>query len=291
VCTPSVPFHRAAADWHLFSKPESSKAPRLLLSLKARNDKVNAKNAAFRKVLQARRRSATLDTVVMIILALVPRKIFSLAAVAPIVWSRKAFALGFLAIAAPLLLIVAVVFLTAIIEVVLLQKSLDDEDDDEDDNEFMTVPMMFMASLFGADGGGKAGIAVAIGFSIAVGIGEELLFRGVLQALLQRFTGIPVAVAISAAVFGACHPHGLLYTVVTGLFGGYFSFLWMKTNNLAVPIIAHAVWDALVLMGCRHELSERAAAAKSKQQAQADDVTSLSTLKLELAEARRRFAE
>jgi Type II CAAX prenyl endopeptidase Rce1-like len=113
-----------------------------------------------------------------------------------------------------------------------------------------------------------------ISLSIVVGVGEELLFRSVLQSLLQRFTSVPIAVAISAAVFGALHTVSPMYAVKADLTGVYFSFLWGKTNNLAVPIISHALWDAFVFMFCRNEIKEQFDAAEASPNVTISNVTS-----------------
>jgi membrane protease YdiL (CAAX protease family) len=147
-----------------------------------------------------------------------------------------------------------------------------------EEEEITPETMQFLMSWIGADGGGKAGIVFGISVSIIAGLGEELLFRGVVQGLLQRFTSAPVAVAISAAVFGALHSVSPMYAVKAGLIGVYFSVLLCKTNNLAVPIISHALWDTLVFVFFRNEIKEQFDAAKASSDVTIRNATSISNV-------------
>jgi membrane protease YdiL (CAAX protease family) len=76
--------------------------------------------------------------------------------------------------------------------------------------------------------------------SILPGIGEELIFRGIVQKHVGGFLQSPVvAIWISALIFSAIHMQfeGFLPRVALGAALGY---LYYWTNNLWVPIIAHA---------------------------------------------------
>lgn len=89
--------------------------------------------------------------------------------------------------------------------------------------------------------------------SIAAGVGEELLFRGVLQSWLEESTGRPwLAAAIAAAVFGAAHAISWTYAVVAGLIGVYLGWLLIATGNLLAPIVAHAAYDFVALVILLH---------------------------------------
>ncbi len=77
--------------------------------------------------------------------------------------------------------------------------------------------------------------------AILPGIGEELVFRGILQRQIQAWTMKPVlSVWITAIIFSAIHMQfeGFLPRVALGALLG-FVYLW--SNNLWVPIIVHAV--------------------------------------------------
>ena len=97
--------------------------------------------------------------------------------------------------------------------------------------------------------------------SILAGLGEEMLFRGVLQATLaeaaaKTLDGGPLAgqigdwlaAVVVAAFFGLMHAVNRSYALLAGLIGLYLGGLWIWTGNLAVPITAHALYDFLALV-------------------------------------------
>lgn len=88
------------------------------------------------------------------------------------------------------------------------------------------------------------GLAV---ISLAAGIGEELLFRGFLQAWLESLLGSFSGLVVASAIFGAAHPITGGYIVIAALMGGYLGVLWQASGNLLAPIVTHALYDLLVL--------------------------------------------
>ena len=88
-------------------------------------------------------------------------------------------------------------------------------------------------------------------------IGEELLFRGVLQQLFAKWTGkIHLAIFISAFLFSAIHMQffGFLPRLVLGLILGYM-FYWSK--NLWLPILAHFTNNALAILFAYHFVADK----------------------------------
>ena len=79
------------------------------------------------------------------------------------------------------------------------------------------------------------------------GIGEECLFRGVLQPELAGWLGVPMAVVVTSTLFGLAHSITPTYAVVAGLIGAYLGALAALTGNLLVPVIAHALYDFAAL--------------------------------------------
>lgn len=80
-------------------------------------------------------------------------------------------------------------------------------------------------------------------FVIAVlpGIGEELVFRGMLQPELQRATGnIHAAIWISAILFSAIHLQFFGF-VPRMLLGVMFGYLYYWSGNIIIPMLAHFV--------------------------------------------------
>lgn len=85
--------------------------------------------------------------------------------------------------------------------------------------------------------------------AVAPAIGEELLFRGVLQRQLERLSGIPhLAIWMTAVIFSAIHLQfeGFIPRMVLGAALGYL-FYW--TRNLWAPIVAHFVFNGMQVLG------------------------------------------
>jgi hypothetical protein len=87
--------------------------------------------------------------------------------------------------------------------------------------------------------------------SIAAGFGEELLFRGLVQAGLARWiggaAGAWIGLAVGALLFGLAHPISRAYAVLAGTIGLYLGGLMMITGSVLAPVAAHAVYDFLAL--------------------------------------------
>jgi membrane protease YdiL (CAAX protease family) len=97
------------------------------------------------------------------------------------------------------------------------------------------------------------------------GVGEEMLFRGILQAGVAQWSGefLPhthsgamlgnwLAVFVVAIAFGLLHAVNASYAVLAALIGAYLGWLWMVTGNLTVPILAHATYDFVALLYLVH---------------------------------------
>ncbi len=84
--------------------------------------------------------------------------------------------------------------------------------------------------------------------ALIAGVGEELVFRGVLQQQLMRRIANPwVALALSAAIFSAIHLQfeGFLARWLLGMVLGW---LYWRSRNLWVPIVAHSFYNALQVL-------------------------------------------
>lgn len=93
--------------------------------------------------------------------------------------------------------------------------------------------------------GASAGGIVLV--SLMAGLGEEVLFRGVLQAGLAERLPAWVAVGIAALLFGVAHWLTMSYAVLAGLIGIYLGILFLVTDNLLVPTVTHALYDVVAL--------------------------------------------
>jgi membrane protease YdiL (CAAX protease family) len=94
--------------------------------------------------------------------------------------------------------------------------------------------------------------------SLAAGVGEEMLFRGVIQASVTRAFGVPAGLAGASLLFGLLHPISLPYALLAGALGAYLGALWLLTGNLLAPMVAHAVYDfvALLILLSRDEVGD-----------------------------------
>jgi membrane protease YdiL (CAAX protease family) len=84
--------------------------------------------------------------------------------------------------------------------------------------------------------------------SLAAGFGEELLFRGVLQPVFSRWLGPWLGLAAASLLFGLLHPITPTYMVLAALMGAYLGYVWVVSGNLLVVIVAHGLYDFLILM-------------------------------------------
>jgi len=79
--------------------------------------------------------------------------------------------------------------------------------------------------------------------AIAAGIGEEILFRGLLQASLARVLDPWIALALVSVLFGLVHYVSLAYAIVAALLGATLGATYLATGNLFVAIAVHALYD------------------------------------------------
>ncbi|MGQ0637468.1 MAG: lysostaphin resistance A-like protein [Planctomycetaceae bacterium] len=84
------------------------------------------------------------------------------------------------------------------------------------------------------------------------GLGEEVLFRGVLQPLLGLFW--------SNVLFGLLHPLSVLYLALATGMGLYLGWLLETTDNLLAPIVTHALYDFLAFLLVARDFRRRATA-------------------------------
>jgi membrane protease YdiL (CAAX protease family) len=91
----------------------------------------------------------------------------------------------------------------------------------------------------------------------AIALGEEILFRGYLQTVLETQYSFIVAAVVSAFLFGLLHllllaPTGRLEEMFAILFSAFaigltFSYSFRTTKyNLILPVAIHGVWDFII---------------------------------------------
>lgn len=79
---------------------------------------------------------------------------------------------------------------------------------------------------------------------IFIGLGEEMLFRGVLQSWASQY-GIVAAIVFTNLLFGIVHSVTRLYVVIAAIMGVYLSLLlvFFSPQNLLIPITTHTIYD------------------------------------------------
>lgn len=93
----------------------------------------------------------------------------------------------------------------------------------------------------------ESGLRGVAALAVLAGVGEELLFRGVLQEGLTRPLGTAAGLAMASALFGAVHWITSAYALIAAGMGLYLGGLYLWTGNLLVPMIAHALYDFIAL--------------------------------------------
>jgi membrane protease YdiL (CAAX protease family) len=88
--------------------------------------------------------------------------------------------------------------------------------------------------------------------ALLAGLGEELLFRGLLQEGLAGWLGPWPALAAASVLFGLLHPMTPAYAVLAVLAGVYLGWLYLATGNLLVPVLAHALYDLIAFVYLLH---------------------------------------
>lgn len=87
------------------------------------------------------------------------------------------------------------------------------------------------------------------GIATLAGVGEEMVFRGVLQTAFDNYLKSPwAALLLASVVFGFCHAITVGYIVLATLLGAYLGGLFQLTGNLLPAIIAHSLYDFVALV-------------------------------------------
>lgn len=119
-----------------------------------------------------------------------------------------------------------------------------------------------------------------LGISVLAGLGEEVLFRGVLQEYIAGWfkypVGVWVGVIITSLIFGLMHSITITYAVLATVMGVYLSCVCLyREGNLLVIVIAHALYDFLVLLwllrgpGAAEAIAKWESAAQSEERSEA----------------------
>jgi membrane protease YdiL (CAAX protease family) len=89
-------------------------------------------------------------------------------------------------------------------------------------------------------------VAVAQGllFWTVSGLGQEILFRGLIFFSFYRWKGWKTALLVSSVLFGLMHvKQGITGIIFTILIGGYWGWVAFKTKNIIGTSIAHSLFN------------------------------------------------
>ena len=79
--------------------------------------------------------------------------------------------------------------------------------------------------------------------ALSAGVGEEMLFRGVLQSSLGAWLGIGWGLVIASLLFGLLHPISMPYIVVSAFVGLYLGGAFLLSGNLLTVMVTHSIYD------------------------------------------------
>ncbi|MEK7794399.1 MAG: CPBP family intramembrane glutamic endopeptidase [Candidatus Hydrogenedentota bacterium] len=83
--------------------------------------------------------------------------------------------------------------------------------------------------------------------SLLAGVGEEALFRGVLQPYLGGFMTPWLALLIASVAFGVAHSVSQAYTIFATIVGLYLGAIVLVLDDLALAAAIHALYDFTAL--------------------------------------------
>jgi len=84
--------------------------------------------------------------------------------------------------------------------------------------------------------------------SALAGVGEELLFRGVVQPVVVHLTTPVIGLIAASLLFGLAHCLTWLYFVFATLIGLYLGSLALLCGEIVTPAVAHGLYDFVVLV-------------------------------------------
>jgi len=104
--------------------------------------------------------------------------------------------------------------------------------------------LIFTDLKFSPDANSWANVAYGLFYWMFGGLGQEVLFRGLILFSFQRWKGWKVALVVSSVLFGLMHVReGVTGVMGTILIGGYWGWVALKTRNIIGISIAHGLYN------------------------------------------------
>jgi hypothetical protein len=113
----------------------------------------------------------------------------------------------------------------------------------------LTFALLLLFGAYSLTGiGNGSGVILILAISLISGVLEELVFRAVVYRIVQEWLGTWVALALSAALFGALHLGNDNATLVAGLAialeaGVLLALAYQATGRIWLPIGLHLAWN------------------------------------------------
>lgn len=91
---------------------------------------------------------------------------------------------------------------------------------------------------------------IAVALATAIGPGEELFWRGLVQRNLQRRFGRLGAALVASGIYGGVHvvSENLTLTGAAGVAGLFWALLYAREQRLSGLIISHIAWDIWIFL-------------------------------------------
>lgn len=84
--------------------------------------------------------------------------------------------------------------------------------------------------------------------SLLAGVGEEALFRGVLQTTVAGWSTSLWGLVAASVLFGLMHFVTPTYAMLATAIGAYLGWLFLAFDNLVVPMTVHGIYDFVALV-------------------------------------------
>lgn len=84
--------------------------------------------------------------------------------------------------------------------------------------------------------------------SLLAGLGEEMLFRGVLQPVFVGRWGFWPGLAAASVLFGLLHPITPAYIGLAAAVSVYLGYIFEASGSLMAVVVAHALYDFVMLV-------------------------------------------
>ncbi len=98
--------------------------------------------------------------------------------------------------------------------------------------------------------------SAVVWLSICAGVGEEVLFRGGIQTLLNDNIGPHFAILAASLIFAFIHfATPIISAIIFGI-GMLFGYVFWATDSLLLVMVAHIVYDVFAIAHLRNRLQE-----------------------------------